>query len=169
MIGAELASTMGVDLGFSTLEDVWAEVTSLSPLHQGIGGEVLAGLSAHDGVVVPLVSGAAERTRPRPLDPMADPGIASAEMHTVAPTALGSTRQEVRQPEVPGLDGELPPLMGLMPASGGGPLVPEPADAPQPGDRAPLRLVARRTMWDGGTQGRRRATSRTSHPPRCCG
>ena len=110
MIGGELASRLGVDLGFSDLEDIWAEVSRVSPLHLGIELSTITGLQGRDGVVVPVERRAGRRSLLRVrgrasrggrsrlcldrLDPMADPGIASAELHTVPPpTALAVDRR----------------------------------------------------------------------------
>jgi NADH-quinone oxidoreductase subunit G len=156
MIAAELAARLGVDLGFTALEDIWDEVTRVSPLHQRAEYRVV-GHVARDGVVVPLPDeiGAA-LVQPRPLDPMADPGIASAELHKVAPTALLMTTIEMvpepngyraatsdREAEEEREGPPIPPTMGLPAIS-----LPDGSSPPSGG----LRLVARRTMWDGGTQ-----------------
>jgi NADH-quinone oxidoreductase subunit G len=170
MIASELASRLGIDLGFSTLEDIWAEVTTVSPLHRGVGYDLFSGQQARDGVVVPLGPlGPSTQTRPRPLDPMADPGIASAELHKVAPTALlmagvamvPEPEGYTPHPSTPSLDEHEPdepdeasvalappPTLGL-------PAVPPPvaaAPSPAPDGLLALRLVSRRTLWDGGTQ-----------------
>jgi anaerobic selenocysteine-containing dehydrogenase len=100
---------------------------------------------------------------------MADPGIASAELHKVAPTALlmagvamvPEPEGYTPHPSAPSLDERRPdeteeasvamtppPRLGL-------PAVPPPvAPAPSPAPEGPLalRLVSRRTLWDGGTQ-----------------
>ena len=172
MIASELASRLGVDLHYTSLDDIWAEVVEVSPLHRGAAYELVTGLNARDGVVVPAGSETASRRRgPKPLDPMADPGIASAELHKVAPTALLVTGVAVEPESEAGPVGSngsvdpdaehdtaadetetaagpppLPPRLGLpeVPAPGG-PAVPAPG-APA------LRLVARRVMWDGGTE-----------------
>jgi anaerobic selenocysteine-containing dehydrogenase len=89
MIASELAARMGVDLGFTSQDDIWAEVTRLSPVHAGAGYHLVSELQTRDGVVLPLGSeDTSHRQAPRPLDPMADPGIASAELHNIAPTSM---------------------------------------------------------------------------------
>ena len=162
MIACELAARMGTNMAFTRLEDIWDEIERVSPLHHDLPYEILSGLRARDGVVVPpdpeVLSSS---VGPRPLDPMADPGIASAELHKIAPSALLVTSVDmvpepgshdptdrVAYPAPPesGATGEevpaVPPHLGLPP-------VPAPA-ANAAGDG--LRLVSRRTMWDGGTQ-----------------
>ena len=90
MIATELAWRMGVDLGFSSLEDIWAEIGEVSPLHQGVELATLTAAFGSDGVVVPLGAHPPATPRPRALDPMADPGIASAEMHTLPRSAIAA-------------------------------------------------------------------------------
>jgi NADH-quinone oxidoreductase subunit G len=156
MIASELASRMGHDLGFTTLEDIWEEVTKVSPLHAGAGYATIGGLQDRDGVLVPVDEAAAGSTRPRALDPMADPGIASAELHKVAPTALLVTGVAMS----PEADSSAPETVDTTDAEGEVPVAPEPlglgeaAESPEPVPaRSPgaLKLVTRRTMWDGGT------------------
>ena len=90
MIAVELARHLGGDLGASSLEDLWAEIESVSALHRGVSKALHESLSGRDGVVVPLgLDGGPEahHEAPEPLDPMADPGIASADTHPVPPAA----------------------------------------------------------------------------------
>jgi NADH-quinone oxidoreductase subunit G len=188
MIASELAAGLGVDLGFVQLEDIWAEVTRVSPLHRGAGYDLISGQQARDGVVVPITPGAEAVRRPHPLDPMADPGIASAELHKVAPSALlmssiamvpeldgpgVATAQAADAPtEFTGQEEEREagrprdegPSVEPEPSDRGGetsgPPVPSPVGLPSVPppvgdsrrDEAAIRLVSRRTMWDGGTQ-----------------
>jgi NADH-quinone oxidoreductase subunit G len=196
IIASELAARLGVDLGFSKLEEVWAELARVSPLHAGVSHEELGGRLARDGIVVP--AGSAPRSGPpRPLDPMADPGIASAELHTMAPTSLLSaaalatpeaeTDGSGAAPGTASTDGPPPeagpaaegPAQTLAASpgerSGADPGPAEPVGEAVPPPRPPMlglppvppatgacrassgpevtvRLVTRRTMWDGGTQ-----------------
>jgi len=154
---------MGVNLAFTRLEDIWAEIERVSPLHHGIPYEVFAGLRSRDGVVVPADPAVISHPEAvRPLDPMAEPGIASAELHKIAPSALLVTSVDML-PESDSHDPSAhvsypaPPESGAtgegipaMPAPLGPPPVPAPVAGDAPGDG--LLLVSRRTMWDGGTQ-----------------
>ncbi len=88
MVAAELALRLGGDLGFSSLEEIWDEMVTLSTLYSGAGHDVLFGPRGRDGIVVPVPGGEPTDRPARPIDPMADPGIASAELHTVPPGAL---------------------------------------------------------------------------------
>jgi NADH-quinone oxidoreductase subunit G len=170
VIASELATRLGVDLGFSSLDDIWNEVSRVSPLHQGVTHEELAGWRARDGVVVPPGregtgrEGAGPAPIPRPLDPMADPGISSAELHAVAPTAMlhaavsteptpapVETSSTVASGSEPDTEEAAPQMPAMI-----GPPAPAPADGATPpegsGGSGGLRLVTRRTLWDGGTQ-----------------
>jgi anaerobic selenocysteine-containing dehydrogenase len=194
MIASELAARLGLDLGFAQLEEIWAEVTRVSPLHRGATYELISGQRARDGVVVPVGAGTQPLRSPRPLDPMADPGIASAELHKVAPSALLlSSVAMVPELDGPGVataqaaDGDADVTGAAVPAGeeekagagggesdqpdvgaesfessdeGGSPPVPSPVGLPSvppptdggTRDESAIRLVSRRTMWDGGTQ-----------------
>ncbi len=63
VIAAELAQRMGHDLGFDSLESIWAEIVRLAPSHFGVTPAHLA----RDGVVVPLAeSGVGVGETPEP-------------------------------------------------------------------------------------------------------
>jgi NADH-quinone oxidoreductase subunit G len=84
MVVAELATLLGADLGVGSLQEIWAEIERISPLHAGVTHDLLTSLGARNGVVVPPGTGRGRGEVPkdlRPLDPMADPGIAQAEVH----------------------------------------------------------------------------------------
>src|SRR5205085_8955100 len=51
MIAAELAARLDSDLGFGSLDALWAEIERVAPAHAGLTREAL--LSHRDGVVVP--------------------------------------------------------------------------------------------------------------------
>ncbi|MGH8920988.1 MAG: NADH-quinone oxidoreductase subunit NuoG, partial [Actinomycetes bacterium] len=87
MIASELAARLGCDFGWGSLDDVWAEVERISPLHRGVTYELINSSEGRDGVVVPI---GPDRSIPMPrrLDPMADPGIGSTEAHLYPPTPL---------------------------------------------------------------------------------
>jgi predicted molibdopterin-dependent oxidoreductase YjgC len=164
MIASELAARMGADLGFTSQDDIWAEVTRLSPVHAGAGYHLVSELQERDGVVVPVGSeDRSPRRAPRPLDPMADPGIASAELHSIAPTSmlLKASASVAMEPES---DEEVRPSTASPAGDGaqGGEAAPErpaaiglpeapAADGAASGPAGQLRLVTRRSLWDGGT------------------
>jgi NADH-quinone oxidoreductase subunit G len=214
VIASELAARLGVDLGFSSLEEIWDEVARLSPLHQGLALDALNGQHARDGLLVPLGRPQGRSGSPRPLDPMADPGISSAELHNVAPTAmLHSVVSTVPEPdgdapfpwtEVASTGGPAAPMVAVTGEAAGGeddaaepagkgplewpamlqlpallqlPAMPQPSamlelpatrapgEPMAAGDRAALRLVTRRTLWDGGTQLQAVPALAALHPP----
>jgi NADH-quinone oxidoreductase subunit G len=179
MIASELAARLGVDLGFSSIDDVWDEITRVSPLHRGVTYELLGGLQARDGVVVPFHPARGETETPHPLDPMADPGIASAELHAIPSTSLLEAAATAHpEPEADG-DGpaaedeedeqderdeeqDAPPP---SPAPLGLPGVPLPSGAARSPAAGTLRLVTRRALWDGGTQVHAVPALAGLHPP----
>jgi anaerobic selenocysteine-containing dehydrogenase len=159
MIASELAVRLGGDLGFASVEEIWDEIARVSPLHAGVD----QGLYGRDGIVVPVPEGGPPYSPPRPLDPMADPGIASAELHAVPPTALAAAApardngaahtdpadegiEEAHDAPAAVSPGEKPPMLAGAPstATTGQPLPVAPAGG--------MRLVVRRTLWDAGTQ-----------------
>ncbi|MGH9105789.1 MAG: molybdopterin-dependent oxidoreductase, partial [Acidimicrobiales bacterium] len=105
MIAVELASRLGADLGVGSLEELWAEIEAVSPLHAGVSQALLTSRQGRNGVVVPigLETSTSEVTQvPPPLDPMADPGIASAEIHPAPPVSLSVAGVGVGRTNVPG-------------------------------------------------------------------
>jgi NADH-quinone oxidoreductase subunit G len=157
VIAAELGWRLGVDLGVSSVEEIWEEIRRVSPLHAGVDRDALAGT---DGVVVPVGAGD-RRARPRALDPMADPGIASAELHAVPPTALAVTAPAAERGVVapPGSPEPVPGASSDMPGTSSEEDLPSPppmlAAVPSRPVSTPvgegLRLVTRRCLWDAGT------------------
>jgi NADH-quinone oxidoreductase subunit G len=142
MIAVELARRLGGDLGFDTLEDIWQEIERLSPAHRGITAELLASAEAHDGIVAPL--GSAPTSRPRPIDPVATPGVGSVATQgspSDAGASLGPGDEDRPSRRAPAAT---PPPM-LRP-----PQVAQ-AGSPPPLDRYSLRLVVDRRLYDGGT------------------
>ncbi|MGC8512166.1 MAG: NADH-quinone oxidoreductase subunit NuoG [Acidimicrobiales bacterium] len=165
MIAVELAARLGVDLGYESPEGIWAEIEKVSPLHRGVTREVLSGPYGGDGVVVPVWASGHSTAAVRPLDPMADPGISSAERHKVAASSLSygragagsSSATKPAQPQTaqaPASDGgpdaqvepATPPFVGLLPVP-----VPSPSKPAGSAVDGALTLVTRRKMWDGGT------------------
>jgi NADH-quinone oxidoreductase subunit G len=64
MIAVGLAERLGADLGFASVDDVWAELAAVSPVHAGLDREVLAA-STREGVLVP---GGMPLVRPAPTE-----------------------------------------------------------------------------------------------------
>jgi Molydopterin dinucleotide binding domain len=175
MIAVELARHLGGDLGAGSLEELWAEIESVSALHRGVSKALHESLSGRDGVVVPLGRDAGARGHHEalePLDPMADPGIASADTHPVPPSAgiaLVSTPDAGPSAEA-GSTSQLTPPSRVQ--------LGQPARARKPdaaattetaggtaGNERTLRLVVSRPMWDGGALVQRSPSLASLHPP----
>jgi len=172
VIATELAQRLGADLGFESLEGIWAEIERISPLHSGCTSAALAAPEAADGLVVPLPSSPVQlKRRPRMLDPIATPGIESVEEQG-APLVAGAAMSPGAEPGFAGEEGEdeeggeeteegETPTVGAVTATAGsakrspGTLRFDPAawaaPAPPPLDQYSWRLVVRRELYDHGT------------------
>jgi hypothetical protein len=174
MIAVELASRLGSSLGAGSLEELWAEIQAVSPLHRGVPQALLVSRQGRNGVVVPLsleTPAPGLTDVPPPLDPMADPGITSAELHPAAPVSLSVADPGVGRGNAPADGLAAPSRLGLGPS---GPAVTSPAPLPMPapgdgrgagGDGSALRLVASRPMWDAGALLQRSPSLAGLHPP----
>jgi NADH-quinone oxidoreductase subunit G len=143
MVAAELARHMGADLGFESLESIFAEIARLAPSHAAITPTAVL----RDGVVVPVDGGAAEDAS----------GDASGDQPTehvevMANFAQGETLLAENDPTgVPEPDvtpapatanAARPPLMRFS--------TPPPARTPPRVDAYSLRLVSGRRLYDDG-------------------
>jgi NADH-quinone oxidoreductase subunit G len=145
-VAEELARRLGASLGFEGVGQISAEIARLAPAYRGVDAALLGRPEHRDGVVVPLVAAPVGigSVRPRPIDPIATPGILSVEEQG-APLDLGAARQ------AGGPDGKVraavratpPPLVTFSP-----PDRPETSDGPAEGA---YRLVVRRTLYERGT------------------
>ncbi len=155
MIATELAARMGVNLAFTRLEDIWAEIERVSPLHHGIPYHVFAGVRARDGVVVPIDPAVVGRVLSRALFSTPWPTPASRRpnwQQTSHPSALLVTfggqlpasgqrhdldRAVLTHPELPesGATGEGVPAVPTPPRVC--PQVPVPSRRPSSGRPAP--------------------------------
>ena len=98
MIAAELAAALGADLGVSSANDLADELHLTAPAYFGLTSAVLQSDAAHDGILVPVIPGAAAAADVEPIDPMALPGVESVERQG-APRAVG--RPAATAPSVP--------------------------------------------------------------------
>ena len=172
MIAAELAERLGSDLGVSSLEDLWAEIESVSPLHAGTSQAVLVSRQGRNGVVVPLgLEGPRDALAevPPPLDPMADPGIASAEAHPAPPVSLSVADAGVGRAGTPAAGPEDLQAQGGASAAGPGAPGDHPLPAattitaePGPADRA---MPAMLTLAAATTSGRPHAAAAPAPAP----
>jgi NADH-quinone oxidoreductase subunit G len=183
MIAVELARHLGGDLGAGSLEDLWAEIETASALHRGVSKALHESLGGRDGVVIPVgldgIQGYQEA--PEPLDPMADPGIASADTHPVPPAAgialVSMPDGTTGLPAEPAGTSQLtpPPRIQVKPPARA-PKTGSPATSPSSpastatvggaaGGERTLRLVVSRPMWDGGALIQRSPSLASLHPP----
>jgi NADH-quinone oxidoreductase subunit G len=157
VVANELAHRLGRDLGFESLEGIWAEIERVAPSHRGLTMAMLRDRRYRDGIVTPIPPEGAPEAMPVPVDPMSDPGIDAVESH--GETAF---RKEGTEDEVHGEQGsEVEPLDSETDASAEEPAVPPPAmlgfspPAAQPSapalDAYSLRLVSSRELYDCGT------------------
>ncbi len=150
MIAGELSVHLGADLGLDSVGDVWDEVERVAPAYHGITRAVLDVPGTGDGVVAPLRASAvtiSRRAAAQPLDPIAFPGVESVERQG-APPRVGLAEA---------------PTAGIgrdhdAGTAAAAPERPEPLDGAfdldvphvSPNDSYSLRLVASRTLYDGG-------------------
>jgi NADH-quinone oxidoreductase subunit G len=90
MIAAELAVHLESDFHLDSVGAVWDEIEQLATSHRGITRAVLDARGTTDGVVAPLVASSVSITRrpaAPPLDPIAVPGVESAERQGAPPRA----------------------------------------------------------------------------------
>ncbi len=151
MVATELAGLLGADFGYENVESLWSEIERVAPAHRGLGVAALGSPALRDGVVVPLAAarvalGARPRPdeQPRPLDPIATPGIASVEEQG-APLRTGAAEPQGGSAEEPeGSDGAPRQLLSMTDSLGA-------SAVPAPTASGSLRLVVRRRLYDRGT------------------
>ena len=98
VIATELAQRLGGDLGFESLEGIWAEIERVAPAHSGCSATALSRPEAADGIVIPLRAASVQLTaRPRRLDPIATPGIDSVSEQG-APFTAGAAMSPGAEP-----------------------------------------------------------------------
>ncbi len=152
MIAAELAVHLGAELGLDSVGDVWDEIERLAPAYRGITQAVLDARETTDGVVAPLGSQAVAITRRgtvAPLDPIAFPGVESVERQGAPPRAGLAESPTAGVGPAAGPDPQTGDELPARPAMLVGPVD---LDVPRvaKNDSYSLRLVASRTLYDGG-------------------
>jgi NADH-quinone oxidoreductase subunit G len=161
MIAAELAVELGGDLEATSLSDLSEEIDRLAPAYAGIHGALTASaVGGGDGVVAPLGHLGTPAAVTRPIDPIALPGVESAELQG-APARVGRAEPPDFEEAAAGVAGA-----GATAGwdSGGGNViavrVPQLADGSLPSvpglhvgppDSYSLRLVAPRRLYDAGS------------------
>jgi NADH-quinone oxidoreductase subunit G len=145
MIAAELALELGSEFGWEEPGEIWSEIEAVSPLHHGVTYELLTTGASRDGVIVPY-DAAAPTAVPRRLDPMADPGIATAELNlgSFLTSAFGTAlSQAAAEREV--ADMADPPWAGVEAQRAGA------TAAAPPGGAAPASIPAPGTLGVGSS------------------
>ena len=156
MIAAELAAALGQDLGVSSANDLADEVQVTAPAYFGLTQAVLHSDAAHDGILLPIVVGAAPHAGVEPIDPIALPGVESVERQGAPPRSGsaggdGSVRARIAAVGAP------PALLsGVPPTNGDGDGTATGTDFGAkahvaPADSYALRLVATRRLYDAGS------------------
>jgi anaerobic selenocysteine-containing dehydrogenase len=146
MIAADLATRLGGDLGFETLDDIAVEIERLAPSHAGLTPQLLSRPGYRDGVVVPLADGSpTEGDRPKEHIEVeankAHLGNLLPENDPAADAPLEPLADPVRSPAPAPAMGR-PPVLRYRPGA--------PARQAPPVDAYSLRLVAARALYDGG-------------------
>ncbi len=144
MVAAELAMSLGGDLGFESLAAIADEIARLAPSWSGLTRAAIEDRANRDGLVVPLGTADAPATATE-VEANDDPGVAAVEGHveTGAPAGVGA-----------GTGGQPP---GAAPGPAAPAVVPRlrpPAARSHPlakPDAYKLRLITSRTLYDGGT------------------
>jgi NADH-quinone oxidoreductase subunit G len=144
MIAAELAAALGEDLGVTSANDLADELHVTAPAYFGLTQAVLQSGAAHDGVLLPIVAGAAKSVDVDPIDPIALPGVESVERQG-APPRSGSAGGDGMVHARIAAQGAPPPLLSGLSAG-----EQKTAHIP-PVDSYALRLVATRRLYDAGS------------------
>ncbi len=143
-VASEIARRLDATLGLDGVDQISAEIARVAPAYRGVDAGLLGRPEWRDGVVVPLAETPVTigTVGPRPIDPIATPGIVSVEEQG-APLDLGAARpagasdaawhipSPARPRPVTFEPGAVVPAVG--PAKGA------------------YRLVVRRTLYDRGT------------------
>jgi NADH-quinone oxidoreductase subunit G len=135
MIATELARELSFDTGWTTVNDVTDAIARVAPSFDGLTAEFFAKPATRDGVVAGRVP---MQRRLEPLDPMATPGMVSAQevgLGAFAGTVIGEVAQ--------GPGPERPEQTNVRIGEFSEPVAPAP-------DNYSLRLVAVHTLYDNG-------------------
>jgi len=146
MVAADLATRLGGNLGFESLDDIALEIERLAPSHAGVTPQLLARIGYRDGVVVPLADGSpTESDRPaESIEVVAN----RAHLGDVVPENDPDADAPLEPQASPGTSPTPAPVMGrprLLRHRVG-----PPARQAPPVDAYSLRLVAARTLYDAG-------------------
>jgi NADH-quinone oxidoreductase subunit G len=144
MIAAELAAALGADLGVSSANDLAEELHLTAPAYFGLTGSVLHSDAAHDGILMPIVAGAAASPDVEPIDPIALPGVESVERQGAPPRSGSAGGDGSVRARIAALGAPPALLSGTEASDTEGAHV-------APADSYALRLVATRRLYDAGS------------------
>jgi NADH-quinone oxidoreductase subunit G len=152
MIATELAAALGQDLGVSSANDLADEVQVTAPAYIGLTQAVLHSDAAHDGILLPIVAGAAPHAGVEPIDPIALPGVESVERQGAPPRSGSAGGDGSVHARVAAL-GAPPALLSGVPLTNGDGTGTDFGDKAHvaPADSYALRLVATRRLYDAGS------------------
>ena len=144
-----LARRLDAAFDYEGVDAISDEIAKLAPAYKGIDAAVLGAASRRDGAVVPLdaTSVAIAATGPRPIDPMATPGILSTESQG-APLSTGRGYPLGWTGPIASNGAhrtDVPPLVAFP---SGDVAAPNP---PTPPPNHALRLLIKRALFDRGT------------------
>jgi NADH-quinone oxidoreductase subunit G len=167
MIAAELAFRLGADLGFESVEGIWAEIEQVAPAHAGISLDMVRREGGLEGILVPLDRHEASSSdadsvptghQGAEADALAMQSSAVEDDAEAQELAAQATRAEGEAsaedlaehgthdddvvPQEPQTAFERPGLLRHVARA---------ATAPPPHDAYSLRLVATRKLYDQGT------------------
>ena len=140
IVATELAARLGRSLGAATLESLTDEISRVAPIYAGLDATLLGDADRRDGIVVPL-DRALIASPPRPIDPIATPGITSV-FEQGAPIRVGTGEPVGGPPE----DFEL-----LATAPGAAMAMPTAVVVAPRLDAYSHRLVLSRSLYDEST------------------
>jgi NADH-quinone oxidoreductase subunit G len=140
IVATELAARLGRSLSASTLESLTDEIARVAAAYAGLDAALLADDDRRDGVVVPL-DRHLTTSAPRPIDPIATPGITSV-FEQGAPIRVGTGEPVGGPPE----DFEV-----VATAPGAAIDIPTATVVASPLESYSHRLVLGRSLYDEGT------------------
>ncbi|HEY5274152.1 MAG TPA: NADH-quinone oxidoreductase subunit NuoG [Acidimicrobiales bacterium] len=88
IVATEIGARLGAPLGAATLESLTDEISRVAPAYAGVDAALLGDADRRDGVVVPFDKSLVA-SLPRPIDPIATPGITSV-FEQGAPIRVGT-------------------------------------------------------------------------------
>jgi NADH-quinone oxidoreductase subunit G len=101
MIAVQLASRLGADLGFASLEEIWDEISRLAPSHADITWDRLQSPDGFDGIVAGEALDAEGEGAPPVMSQADEPGVHAADVQG-GPDGVNLTAMGGARPTTPG-------------------------------------------------------------------